>query len=291
VGSISRILLASAFVVGAFAQSPKLAFERLALHQIEDGPVLDPSYVFVPGETVHLSCRIRGYQLAKKDEQQRVKLHWQLRVVDPQDVLIQKEESGGIESEVLEQDIGKEKDPQNGGWLPKFLSSFVVPPFAATGTYKIQVKLKDEVAGAELSSELPFRVHGHDVEPSATLATRNFEFLRAADDKVALNPAVYHPGDMLWARFDITGYKFDQKNHFEVDYGLAILSASGQQLFAQPEAASESKESFYPQRFVGGALSLSLDSNVPKASYTLLITVRDKLGNQTTELRQPFRVE
>jgi hypothetical protein len=76
-----------------------------------------------------------------------------------------------------------------------------------------------------------------------------------------------------------------------VEYGLAILNESGAQVFAQPDAASDSKESFYPQRYVPGVLSLSLDPNVPKASYTLVVTVRDKIGNQTWETRQPFRIE
>ena len=40
--------------------------ERLALHQFEDGPVLDSSYEFVPGESRHFSCRMTGYRIIKK---------------------------------------------------------------------------------------------------------------------------------------------------------------------------------------------------------------------------------
>jgi len=72
---------------------------------------------------------------------------------------------------------------------------------------------------------------------------------------------------------------------------LAVLNADGKELFAQPEAAAESKESFYPQLIVPGALSLHLDPNVPSATYTLVVTVRDKIGGQTTEQRETFRVE
>ena len=53
----------------------------------------------------------------------------------------------------------------------------------------------------------------------------------------------------------------------------------------------DSHESFYPQRYVPGALSLSLDKNVPAATYTLVVTVHDKVGDQTWEERQRFRVE
>ncbi len=129
------------------------------------------------------------------------------------------------------------------------------------------------------------------MEPSETLLARSFQFLRAEDDRVPMHPAIYHPGDMLWARFDITVYKLGEKNRFSVSYGLAILNAAGEQLFAQPDAASDEKESFYPQRYVPGVLSLSLDRNVAKAAYTLVVTIHDKIGNQTWETKQAFQVE
>ena len=73
--------------------------------------------------------------------------------------------------------------------------------------------------------------------------------------------------------------------------GLAVLNADGKELFAQPEAAAESKESFYPQLRVPGALSLHLDANVAAATYTLVVTVRDQIGRQIAEQRENFRVE
>lgn len=265
----------------AFAQ-PKLSFDRVALHQFEDGPVLAPTYEFVPGETAYFSCRITGYRTAKNGDQQSVKLTWQMRELDPSGVPLDKDRSGKIEDTVL---------PQDKDWKPKFLVSFVIPGFVPTGTYHIPVKVKDEIAGTEISTDLPFQVAGHSVEPSDTLVARNFQFLRAEDDRVPMHPAVYHPGDTLWARFEITGYKFGDGNHFSVSYGLAILNAQGEQLFAQPDAASEDKASFYPQRYVPGVLSLNLDRNVAKAAYTLVVTIHDKVGNQTWDLKQPFQVE
>ena len=38
-------------------------------------------------------------------------------------------------------------------------------------------------------------------------------------------------------------------------------------------------------------MSLRLDTNVPLASYTLVVTVRDKIGGDAVELREPFSVE
>jgi hypothetical protein len=262
--------------------SKPVAIERLALHQFEDGPLLSPDYPFVPGETAYFSCRVTSYRIVKTEQEQSVKLAWQMRVVDPSGVAIEKDRAGRIEDHVL---------PQDKSWMPKFISSFVIPAFAASGTYRVTVKIVDEAASVETAGEIAFQVHGRTIEPSATLLARNFQFLRAENDRTAMTAAIYHPGETLWARFDITGYKFGEGNRLSVDYGLAVLRPAGEQVFAQPVAAAESKDSFYPQRYVPGALSLTLDPAVPKGSYILLITVRDKLGDQTWETKQPFEID
>jgi hypothetical protein len=266
---------------GALFAQPKLSVDA-ALHQFEDGPELAAEYQFVPGETAYFSCRIAGHQLLKKEKSQAVKLTWEIRMLDPTGIPIDKDLGGKIEDELA---------PQDKDWKPKFLASFIVPGFAPTGQYHVSIKVKDEIAGTEVSANLPFRVRGRSVETSETLVTRDFAFVRAEDDQVAMRDPVYHPGETLWAKFNITGYKFGENNRFSVDYGLAILDAAGKQVFAQPDAAQGSKESFYPQRFVPGQLSLTLDPNVPKAAYTLVVTARDKVGTQTFESRHAFRIE
>ncbi len=260
-----------------------LSVERIALHQFEDGPLLAPTHVFLPGETVFFSCRLTGYQLAVSgDEQRSVKLSWRLQVTDPSGVPLVPEIAGQIAEPVSRQDKN---------WLPKVLHSFVVPPFAPGGTYRIKISARDETASADLSSGLDFQVRGHAVEESPTLTARNFHFVRGENDGPPLDPAVYHPGETLWARFDITGYRYGEKNRYAVEYGLAILRESGEQVFAQPGAAADTAESFYPQHYVPGALSLNLAAGVPEGAYTLVVTMADKVGGQTAEVRGPFRIE
>jgi hypothetical protein len=274
------IALAGAAMLSA---APNLAVERMALHQFEDGPVLPAAYEFLPGEAAHFSCRLSGFQLDKSDEDdQRVKLSWSVEVLDPEGLLLEKGKSGRIEGRVA---------PEDKNWLPKFLVEFTVPPFASSGDYRVSMKARDEVGSTEIHGDLIFHVRGHEVAPSETLSARNFHFFRGEEEAAPLREPVYHPGEMLFARFDIVGYKFGPNNRFSVDYGLAVLGADGKQLFAQPEAAADSHESFYPQRYVPGALSLSLDKNVPAGNYTLLVTVRDKVGDQTWEEREQFQVQ
>jgi len=268
---------------GALPGAGKLAFERLALHQYEDGPLLASSHEFLPGETIWFSARVAGFESQPAGDNRNVKLSWQVRLLDPGGVAVEPPKSARLDESLRAQD----KD-----WVPKFVVSFLLPSFIPGGTYHIPVVVKDEIAESEISGDLEFNVRAESVEPSATFVIRKFRFLRNESDAAALQPpVVYRPGSTLWARFEMAGYKFETNNKFSVDYGLAILNAEGKELFAQPEAAAESKESFYPQLRVPGALSLHLDPNVPAATYTLVVTVRDQIGRQIAEQRETFRVE
>ncbi len=275
------LILACSF---GLAGAEKLEIEKFALRQFEDGPGLAASHEFLPGETIYWSFRVRGYHVTKTeneagDQESRMKLGWTVRETDPQGVPIEKDRSGKVEARLFDQD----KD-----WTPRAADSFVIPPFAPNGLYHATVAVKDD--NGEATSTLEFKVRGDKVEPSDTLIGRDLRFLRSESDTAPLRNPTYQAGDTLWVRFEITGYKFGEKNKFEVEYGLAILRANGETMFTQPVAANETNESFYPQHYVPGILSLGLNKDLPKGSYTMVITMRDKIGNQTWESRNPFQV-
>jgi hypothetical protein len=276
-------LLGVTFLGAAHPACAAFSVDRIALHQFEDGPELGSTHAFLPGESVFFSCRLTGYQSAVTGENQRsVKLSWTLDVTDPAGIPLVAGTKGEIAEPIL---------PQDKNWYPKFLHHFNIPPFAPGGAYHIKVTARDEVAKADVTSQLEFQVRGHAVEPSPVLAARNLRFVKDETDGPPLDPAVYHPGQTLWARFDMTGYKYGDNNHYSVEYGLAILRESGEQVFAQPAAAADSSEGVYPQRYVPGAVSLNLQPDVPEGSYTLVITMADKVGGQTAEGRREFRIQ
>lgn len=263
--------------------APKLTLDRIALHQFEDGDLLESGYEFLPGETGYMSCRISGYQVDETDETHRkVKLAWNVEVRDPAGVLLEAPAQGRIDTELFKEDID---------WLPKFLKSFVVPPFAPSGEYRISVRVHDEIADSNVSGELKFNVHGHAVTPSPILSIGNFTFLSNEDDTFGMREPFYKPGDTAWVRLDVTGYKLGPNNRFSISFGMAVENPDGKQLFAQPDAGAEAHESFYPQGYVPGMLSFTLDKNVTPGTYTLVVTVHDHVMDQSAELRQPFRVQ
>jgi hypothetical protein len=282
------VKLAGLILLGSFLSAgavPKLEIEKFALRQFEDGPGLAASHDFLPGETIYWSFRVRGYHVKKTendvgDQESSMKLTWSVQATDPKGVPIYKEQSGHVEARLFDQD----KD-----WTPRAADSFIVPPLAPSGIYHATVTVKDE--SGETTSTLEFKVRGDKIEPSDTLIGQDLRFLRSENDPITLRNPTYEAGDTLWVRFEITGYKFAEKNRYDVEYGLTVLRANGETMFTQPVAAKETNESFYPQHYVPGVLSLGLNRDLPSGSYTLVIMMRDKIGNQTWESRNTFQVQ
>jgi len=92
-------------------------------------------------------------------------------------------------------------------------------------------------------------------------------------------------------KFDITGYKYGEQNAIDVAYDVAVTAAEGRTLFTQENAAVEKSQAFYPQPWVPGNFSLTLQPNMTPGMYAVSITARDGVGNQTVTEKAPFRVE
>src|SRR5512138_2907769 len=255
--------------VALWGQEPatKLQINNTVIHQYEDGPSVPAGSSFVPGETVFFSCQIKGYSVAAD----KVLLTYQIDVVDSDGVAVVEEERGRIETEVSVQD--KE-------WLPKVRHSVLIPPHALPGQFRITVLVRDSNTRAEAKAEANFTVRGRAVDTSGPFAVKNIRFFQSEDDRTPMISPVYKPGDALWTRFDITGFKAGEKNRIEVMYGISIVSPSGKVLFTEPEAALEEDSPFYPRRYVPGVFSLTVQPRTTTGEYTLVITARDRVGEQ-----------
>jgi hypothetical protein len=198
---------------GVRAAEP-LAIVNVAIRQMEDGAPLPPGFTYAPGEILFFSFQVAGYQAA--DE--KVHISYEINAVDPKGVPIMEPIKSVVDATLA---------PQDKEWKPKVHPEIPVPPLAGSGTYKIVSHVVDDVAHKEASNELTFAVRGHEVEPSPTLVVRNFHFYRSEDDPNPLANPAFRRGDAVWAKFDITGYKFGDGNMVEVAYGIAVLNADG----------------------------------------------------------------
>jgi hypothetical protein len=273
-----RIVLLLAFAAAARAAGP-LAIVNTAVEQGEGGAPVPASFEAVSGEVLYFSFQVAGYQVAPD---QKIKLRYKLEAFDPRGVRIIAVVEGRVDAELA---------PQDKEWRPKVRHELPIPPLAPPGKYKIAVEVTDELAKTTAAREHTLLVRGREVAPSETLVIRNFRFFGSEDATEPLRKAAYRPGESVWARFDIVGYKYGPGNKVDLNYGVAVLNAEGKQLWAQEEAAVERSESFYPKPFVPGSMSLNLQPNIRPGEYAIVITARDAVGGQTAEARGVFAVE
>jgi hypothetical protein len=269
----------------AFAADKALAIAHAVFARSEDGPPEASDENFVPGESLYFSCQVEGYRKSDKPDdygKQNVSLKFQIEVRDQAGALLQPIQEGKIETTVTQED----KD-----WKPRFRDTIVVPPLADTGEYVVLVKLSDELAKTAEEKRAIFHIKGREVVPSDTLTVRNFRFLRKEDDDKALPVAAYRPGDSVWARFDMTGYKLGEKNQVDVEYGLTVLSEDGSVAYTEPQAAGQKIQTYYAQRYQPGVLNLNLAKDQPLGKYTIVLAVHDNVGRQMYETRETFSVE
>jgi len=257
-----------------------LSVLKLVISDMEDGPAVPPSFTFVPGQFIFLSYEVTGYKVS---DEQKIHLSYKTDAFDPKGVRLVETDANVLDTTLSAEDKN---------WKPKMRQQILIPPLAPSGTYKIAIQVTDDLnKTAVASQELKFEVRGREVEPSGELAVRNFHFYRGEEDREPLATAAYKPGDTLWARFDIVGYRFGEHNSIDVDYGIAVLAPSGKVLFAQEKAAEEKSYSFYPKPYVPGSMNLSLQKTIRPGQYAIALTVRDHTGNQTCEAKGTFTVE
>ena len=276
---LRRLPAALVFVSLAAAAPAPLEIVLPGVSQSDGGTPVPQGFEHVPGEVVFFSCQVAGYQ---KGADEYVHLNYTITALDP---------AGVPFLEPVSNEISEEVAPQDKEWKPRIRVEIPLPPLAGSGTYRIVVKVTDAVGKTSAEKSVPVEIRGRDVEPSETLTVRNFRFFRGEDDEEPLGKAVYRPGDPVWARFDVIGYRYGPKNGIDVSYGVSVVTSSGKTLWEQPDAAVEKTESFYPRRFVAASLSITLQRDFRPGEYAIGVQVKDAVGGQTYEAKAVFTVE
>jgi hypothetical protein len=278
---VPRILLPLLFSAATSLDAAPAPFAilKLAISDMEDGAIVPPSFAFVPGQFVFVSFEVGGYQVSPE---RKLHLSYKVDALDPKNVPLMETIANTLETTLSDEDKN---------WRPKIRQQILLPPLAGSGAYKIAIHVTDDLAKATVSQEMTVQVRGHDVAPSETLIIRNFHFYRGEEDRDPLAVAAYRPGDTLFARFDIIGYKLASHNGVDVDYGLSVIAPSGKVLFTQEKAAGEKTSSFYPKPYVPGSMNLNIYKDTRPGQYTIVFTARDHVGNQTYEAKENFTVE
>lgn len=277
---LNRVLaLCAAGALTCWAAAGPLTIIHIGIHQIEDGPAVGDRVKFVPGETVYVSFDVENYAQTKELS---VSISWVVDAADPKGIPIIPPAPGKKEANL---------QPEDKNWLPRVRQSLVVPSPAPGGEYSVHIKVTDETSKETAVADTKFTVSGHDLPAAKALEVRTFGFYRTEEAPQPLESAVYSPGNTMFARFQIAGFKYGSKNAIEVTYGISIIDPAGKMVYTQDPAVEEKSASFYPRPYVDSNMSLTLQPGTKTGDYTLVITAHDKVGNQTVEIRKPFRVE
>ncbi len=263
----------------AWAAARPLRIIHIGVQQIEDGPAVGDRVNFVPGETIYLRFDVENYTLTKD---QGAVVSWVIEAADPKGIPIVPPMEGKKEATLQAED----KD-----WLPRIRQPIVVPSPAPGGSYSIHIKVTDQNSKDTAVADTKFSVAGPVLQPTPALLMRNFGFYRGEEDAQALAMPAYRSGDSMFARFQIAGYKYGAGNAIEVTYGISILGPAGNVMYTQDPAVEEKSAAFYPRPYIDANMSLSLNAGTKAGEYTLVITARDKVGDQKAEIRHPFHVE
>jgi hypothetical protein len=268
------------FLLPAFLNAaPVLQVVKPIVSQMDGGAPEPAGFEHLAGETLYFSCRISGYT---RSEDEKVHLRYSVQAFDSKDVPL---------DEIYKNDLTAEVSPQDKDWLPRIATELPIPPLIAPGSYHIVVKVEDALANASTELSVPFKVRGREVEPSDSLVVRNFHFYRDEEGTQMMPQGLYKPGEPVWAKFDITGFKYGEKNRIDVSYITSVIAPSGKILWTQPEPAAEKSESFYPRRYVPAAMGISLQNNIKPGEYTIAVAAKDAVGGQTCEVKFNFVVE
>jgi hypothetical protein len=274
-----RPLLILAFLPTVLAAAPALQIVKPILSQMDGGASDPPGFEHIPGEVVFFSCRIAGYT---KSENEKVQLRYSVQAFDPKGVPL---------DEIYKNEMTVEVSPQDKDWQPKIATSLALPPLAPLGDYKIVVKAEDVLAKTSAELSVPFKLRGHAVESSDTLIVRNFQFFRDEDATRPAEKPLYKPGDGVFAKFDIIGFQYGERNKIDVSYVTSVLAPGGKVLWTQPEPAAEQSESFYPKHYVPASMGINLTPTIRPGEYIISVAVKDAVGGRTYEAKFPFTIQ
>jgi hypothetical protein len=97
------------------------------------------------------------------------------------------------------------------------------------------------------------------------------------------------PGDVLFLSFDINGITVGKKGEIKYSLAMDMKDASGTKVFAQLPQIIEAANTLGGTQLPGYAYA-DIGGNVAAGKYTLTVTVKDEIANQSASLSHAFEV-
>jgi hypothetical protein len=274
-----RSILLLAFLPLSLMAAAPFGVVKPVIAQSDGGDAVPADFPHTAGETMFFMCHIAGFT---KSANEQIDLTYTVQAFDPKGVAV---------AEIYKGEAKEEVGPQDKDWLPQLETQIVLPDILRPGTYKIVIKAQDLLAKTSTELSVPFQVVGKDVPASPTLTVTNFRWYHTEDDEKPLSSPVYHAGDPMYMKFDMTGFKYGANNKVDVTFQSALTNTEGKVFFSQPQPAGEPSDGFYPKPYLSAEFGISLGKDFKPGTYVMAITLQDKVGGQTYPGKFEFTVQ
>ncbi len=255
--------------------------EDAMVSDVEGGAKVDELRSFGEGEKLYLDFRIGNFTTS--GDPVRMKVEY---LVSPLDDL------GRHLAPGLKGEVDEEITALDTLWRPHLRYELEIPQVPRPTPHRFVIQLKDVLSGVENTTEVPFNVYSKFPVAPPTLTVYDLQFFGGEFDEAPLKEGRnYRRGEKVFLRFSLTGFQHSEKQGYRLEYGVTVRDAGGRVLLSVPQAAAESRESFYPKAYVPCAVAILLDRNARPGKYSLVLSVRDTLGNQRLESPHAFVVD
>ncbi|OFW11039.1 MAG: hypothetical protein A3H27_17715 [Acidobacteria bacterium RIFCSPLOWO2_02_FULL_59_13] len=246
-----------------------------------DGSLL-PRFTMTAGGDVILTFRVEGFHREEGLDQSglpeyHVKLQYDVELQDPQGVLVSPPETDEIEAY-----LGLRDDD----WTPKIRWSASIPAYAPAGDYQIRLQVRDLLDEQEAKASASFRVVGEQFRAAPTLEVQQVEYA-GAEAGPWFRQRYFSLHEPVHIRYRVAGFAVSPEKEIWVEQDWQVLDENQQVIVNQENTLVERQQRFYPPRFLATRFQLRLDDPKPGA-YTLRITVRDRIAQQSISLDSTF---
>jgi len=280
---LAPLMVCAGWAAGALsAQKPAAGLAIVDVLFEDDRGDLHRDFTMRAGGEAVLAFRVEGFERQRVESEsglpeQRVHLRHEIELQDPQGVLVLPGEKGEVET-IL--------GPRDDQWRPKINWSARLPSYAPSGEYRVQLRVRDLLAGEEINRSVAFRVRGESFRPAESLEVQQAEYA-SSQDGPWYSRRYFALKDAIHARFKIAGFRVSPEKEVWIEQDWKVLDSEGKTIVSQENAVVNKQQSFYPPRVFSTVFDLRLKDPKP-GEYTLRIDVRDRIGEQSLSYDSSF---
>lgn len=178
---------------------------------------------------------------------------------------------------------GETKTVKNSFW-------FDLPPYAPAGTYKVLIKVHDNVKNTDTEQAPTFTVEAPPLPASTKLEIRDLQ-LSLSENGPPANPPALQPGGTVYMSGKVAGIQF-RDDKADTRLAFQVFGPNGQKLLDNPNFLTLNDAYPYhpPTFFINISGHLTLPSDAAKGSYTEKYTLTDAVSNATANYELKFEV-